>query len=87
MKAIVDGENGKGVKLKSFCKKHSESENEVKKEQTDETKTTPSKHHEIEIATFNGEKSDDENRTEFWKYIDLNKIQHEVYFFMKFSSC
>jgi hypothetical protein len=82
MKAIVESDGTKGVKLKSYCKKHTEKGDidddgkvEVKKETESQASRTQ---HEIEIATSIPEESKDNHENDFWKYIDINKVQQEI---------
>ena len=104
MKAIVETDKSKGVKLKSYCKKHTEKGDvdddgklesvllfsllfqylftiyllfRVKNESTNSTSSTSKTQHEIEIATSIPEE-EDKHENDFWKYIDINKVQQEV---------
>jgi len=81
LKAIVEGES-RGVKLKSFCKKHSNLNNLQDCERNSSASESSSNHlagqkeHEIEIATASNSDSDKNNR--FWMYIDINEINQLV---------
>ncbi|CAG2108997.1 unnamed protein product [Medioppia subpectinata] len=87
MKAIVESDKTKGVKLKSYCKKHTEKGDvdddgnvlkaEAKGESTDNQSFLPKTQHEIEIAT-NIPEDEDKHESDFWKYIDINKVQQEL---------
>jgi hypothetical protein len=84
MKAIVEEEGNKGVKLKSYCTRHSEKDvdddGKAIEAKTESGGSNQPKHHEIEIATSYPDKSSDDVNNEFWKYVDINRIQHEVSF-------
>ncbi|XP_054162664.1 protein Jade-3-like [Oppia nitens] len=84
MKAIVENDKTKGVKLKSYCKKHTENGdiddegNVINIDTKGDSLSTPQKaQHEIEIAT-NIAEDEDKHENDFWKYIDINKVQQEL---------
>lgn len=90
MKAIVDDESNGGVKLKSYCQRHSDEAKPLLNESDDEsgnlnanvddknkgTKT----HQEFEIASEAAVESEKNNR--FWMYIDINEINQMVSSFL-----
>ncbi|CAG2163663.1 unnamed protein product [Oppiella nova] len=86
MKAIVESDKTKGVKLKSYCQKHTEKGDvdddgnvcpvEAKSESSS-GETSSKTQHEIEIATHIPE-DEDKHENDFWKYIDINKVQQEL---------
>lgn len=84
MKAIVDDESNGGVKLKSYCPRHSdeakpllnESDDESANGNANEEKIKSSKTREFEIASEAAVESEKNNR--FWMYIDINEINQMV---------
>ncbi|RWS31571.1 protein Jade-1-like protein, partial [Leptotrombidium deliense] len=72
MKAIVE-EDISGVKLKSYCHKHSEVEDYSDKKDAIESNKTQ---REIEIAT-SIQIPEGSGENEFWKYVDINQIHQK----------
>jgi len=75
MKAIVE-KNKTGVKLKSFCRKHSEEKQKEEKKQrsSDGNNSTIQ---EIDLV-INPESSLENSNLEFWQYVDLDTLSKQL---------
>ncbi|RWS16152.1 protein Jade-1-like protein [Dinothrombium tinctorium] len=80
MKAVVDGDSN-GVKLKSYCPKHSETEENIEKSQKQKGSNELNKNQrEIEIATaIQTNDSNETDNNEFYKYVDISQIYHKFF--------
>lgn len=75
MKAIVE-KNKTGVKLKSFCRKHSE-EKQREKHENSTNSSNNSIIQEIDLV-INPESSLENSNLEFWQYVDLNTLSKQL---------
>lgn len=89
MKAIVDDESNGGVKLKSYCQRHSDEAKPLITESDEESRssnvngegtTRATKTQEFEIACESTVESEKNNR--FWMYIDINEINQMVSYYL-----
>ena len=78
MKAIVE-KNKTGVKLKSFCRKHSEEKQREKNNTTNNSNNSSSNSiiEEIDLV-INPESSLENSNLEFWQYVDLNALSKQL---------
>lgn len=76
MKAIVE-KNKTGVKLKSFCRKHSEEKQKEENKQRPKSNDANGSVQEIDLV-INPESSLENSNLEFWQYVDLNTLSKQL---------
>lgn len=76
MKAIIE-RNKTALKLKSFCRKHSEEKQKQENKKSTANDSNSSIVQEIDLV-INSESSLENNNLEFWQYIDLNSMSKQL---------